>query len=101
MLSIYIVQSASLIQCDRQSQFDLACISQVKGLIFHNNQIRFCNWDLENLILIQEIQIHDTWVTFEDHETYFQCTYAKKEKKIRMHIYYDMQGIQDIEYTSD
>ena len=100
LLSIYIAQSTSLIQCDHQSQFDLACISQAKGLIFHNNQIRFCDGNPEELILTQEILIDDVWVTFDDHETYFECTYPKKEKWIRLRIYYDMQGIQDLEYLS-
>lgn len=100
LLSIYIAQSSSLIQCDRQSQFDLACISQAKGLIFYNNQIRFCDGDPQELILTQEILVNDVVITFEDHETYLECTYPKKEKKIRMRIYYDMQGIQDLEYLS-
>ena len=57
LMSIYVLNSAYLIQANRQSIVDLSCISHAKMMIENNNLVRRCNYADDQLILkkIEEI----------------------------------------------
>lgn len=67
-------------------------------MIQHNERIRQCHFDPEDLILEKSEMINDIFVTFRDENTFIDCMYVKKEKKVHMRIYYDTQGIFDMDF---
>ncbi|MGM9946704.1 hypothetical protein [Floccifex sp.] len=91
--SVFTMQSAYLIQCNRQSNFDLALISHAKALIKNNTYVRSCSKDNSKLILRKDFEIENIPIVLTDHETYISCRYENLE----VLIYYDNYFIYDLE----
>ena len=98
LISLYLLDHAYLLEANKQSTIDLSCISYAKAMIQHNERIRQCHFDPKDLILEKSEVINDVFVTFRDENTFIDCTYEKKEKKVHMRIYYDTQGIFDMDF---
>lgn len=90
---IITLQNAYLLQANRQSVFDLSCISQAKYIIDHNNKIRLCHLNQE-LIDEYQVEIDSVIVTFKDQDTYVDCSYSKENRNFSMKIYYDDKSIR-------
>ncbi|MGN1277251.1 MAG: hypothetical protein ACI4UK_09715 [Floccifex sp.] len=91
--SVFTMQSAYLIQCNRQSNFDLALISHAKAMIKNNTYIRACSKDDSKLIVRKDIEIENIPVVLTDHETFISCRY----KNLEVLVYYDNYFIFDLE----
>lgn len=98
ILSVYILNNAWLIQSNRQSLMDLSCISHAQAMIAHNHQIRKCHLNTDDLILEKTVDIQGVVVTFHDQDTFIDCFYQNKKKKVHMRIYYDEQGLFDTDF---
>lgn len=98
LISLYILDHAYLIKVNMQSTIDLSCISYAKAMIDHNTRIRQCHYDPKELMLEKNATINGVYVTFLDSNTYIDCIYQQKEKKVHMRIYYDTQGIFDMDF---
>lgn len=83
-------------QADRQSRMDLKIIERAKEIMEHNQNIRLCQSDKENLLVYTEEEIYGNSVIFEDKDT---CMIVKINSK-SLFIYYDSMGIQSFEWKS-
>ena len=95
-MSIYVLNSAYLIQANHQSIVDLSCISHAKMMIENNNLIRRCNYSKDKLILKKTEEINGHTVIFTDENTYILCRYEDLELK----VFYDEKGISGIDYLA-
>lgn len=96
LMSIYVLNSAYLIQANRQSIVDLSCISHAKMMIENNNLVRRCNYAVDQLILKKIEEINGHIVIFIDENTYISCQYEDLELK----VFYDEKGISGIDYLA-
>lgn len=95
-MSIYVLNSAYLIQANRQSIVDLSCISHAKMMIENNNLVRRCNFSKDQLILKKMEDINGHTVIFIDENTYISCQYDDFVLK----VFYDEKGISGIDYLT-
>lgn len=96
LMSLYIYNSAYLIQASRQSTFDLSCISHARHMIETNNLIRLCNYSTEHLIQEQQVEIMDQSVLLIDQRSFIECI----ANSYTLRIYYDDKGIVGIDYIN-
>lgn len=94
LLSIYVLNSAFLIQASRQSTIDLTCISYARHMIENNNQVYRCHYDESRLITNMNCTIEDKQIEFMDYDTYILCSYDTYVLK----VYYDEKGIVSIDF---
>ena len=94
LMSVYILNSAYLIQANRQSIIDLSCISHAKAMIENNNLVRRCNYSEDRLILNKRESINGKSISFTDNDTFISCRYEGYE----LLVYYDEKGISGIDY---
>lgn len=95
-MSIYVLNSAYLIQANRQSIIDLSCISHARMMIDNNTLVRRCNYSDDKLILEKTEEINGHTVIFKDENTYISCQYDDLELK----VFYDEKGISGIDYLA-
>lgn len=100
LLNLYVIENYNLYLASKQSTFDLSCISQIKGIIHHNTQIRLCNTNMQDLITNKEMIIDNHRVEFKDFESYIDCIYWKDAREIHLKVYYDEKGISGYEIAS-
>lgn len=93
-VSIYTMQSFYLIQCNRQSNFDLACLSYARHIIDHNSWIRKCHGNTNNLIINDVKNIYDKTVIFQDFESFISIQYDN----IFFKVYYDDNRIIELAF---
>lgn len=96
-MSILLLQNSYLCLANKQSKLDLSCLSQAAHIIQNNNYVRRCNIPDDELILFMDMKMEDTYVTFQDQDTYIQIIQEQTHKKIEMNVYYDEKGISGFE----
>lgn len=97
MLSLFSC-TISLKLAGHQSQFDLALMSHVRGMINFNNWIERCHIQSEVPIEQQTIYIDGINVYLVDHDTFIECEYIQDYRYIVFRVYYDQNGVLDVDY---
>ena len=97
VLSLETLQQVALVQCGKQNVIDLSCISYAKAMIRQNQMALRCGTSRMDE---QNVSIDGISVSFHDHKTYVECTYAKANRIVTMKIYYDDQAIISMDIDS-